>query len=189
MADANVLNRFEQATLNGDNPLVLDGTVQIGATGSLEIEGSLDIGATGTLTIDGSLDATSGSTSTFDGAMVTSAGGNLKTKIVTLPVGDLQTMASVWVAPGIAGTIVRINSVIDTALTGSDAGLNFEIGGTEITDSVITIPQSSSAPGDVDQSFPTALNVITATDAIEVLIDGLTSTASLAVVTFEIELS
>ena len=124
----------------------------------------------------------------LDGTVATGNGGNIKTKLVTLPIGDVSSAGSVWVAPGVAGTILKISNVIATAITGADSGLTFEIGGTAVTGSAITITQVGSAAGDVDQSTPSALNVITATDAIEVVKDGASSTASQGVVTLEIEL-
>ena len=120
------------------------------------------------------------------GSMQTETGQNLKTKLVTLPIGDVSTAGSVWAVPGIAGTIVKISNVIDAAITVADSGLTFEIGGTAVTGAAITITQSGSAAGDVDQSTPSALNVITATDPIEVVKDGASTTASNGVVVFEI---
>ena len=123
------------------------------------------------------------------GTVVTATGANIKTKTVTLPIGDVSSSGSVWVVPGVAGTIVGISNVIDTTITTADAGLTFEIGGVAITGADITIAFTGSLPGTVDQSTPSALNVITASDAIEVVKDGLSTVASNGVVTFEIELS
>jgi len=125
-------------------------------------------------------------TMSVSGTMESAAGANLKTKLVTLPIGDVSTAGSVWVVPGIAGTVVKISNVIDAAITVADAGLTFEIGGTAITGSAITIATAASAAGTVDQSTPSALNVITAAQAIEVVKDGGSTTTSNGVVTFEI---
>lgn len=120
------------------------------------------------------------------GSSETATGQNLKTKLVTLAIGDVSTAGSVFVVPGVAGTIVKISNVIDAAITSADAGLTFEIGGVEVTGADITIANSGSAAGVVDQSTPSALNVITASEAIEVVKDGLSSTTSNGVVTLEI---
>jgi len=120
------------------------------------------------------------------GSVESAAGANLKTKIVTVAIGDVSTAGSVWCVPGIAGTIVKISNVIDAAITSADAGLTFEIGGTAVTGAAITIANAGSAAGDVDQSTPSALNVITAAEAIEIVKDGLSSTASNGVVALEI---
>ena len=122
------------------------------------------------------------------GTMRTKTGQqNLKTKLVSVPIGDISSAGSVWSAPGIAGTIVKISVVIDTTITTADAGLTFEIGGTAVTGADITIAFTGSLPGTVDQSTPTALNVITAAEAIEIVKDGGSTVASNGVVTFEIE--
>ena len=120
------------------------------------------------------------------GSVETPTGQNLKTKLVTVPIGDVSAAGSVFAVPGIAGTIVKISNVIDAAITSADAGLTFEINGTAVTGAAITIANAGSAAGDVDSSLPSALNVITASEAIEVVKDGLSSTASNGVVTFEI---
>ena len=120
------------------------------------------------------------------GSVESETGQNLKTKLVTVAIGDISDASSVWVVPGVAGTIVGISNVIDTTITTADAGLTFEIGGNVVTDGDITIAFSGSLPGTVDQSTPTALNVITASEAIEIVKDGLSTVASNGVVTFEI---
>lgn len=120
------------------------------------------------------------------GTMETEGAQNLKTKLVTVAIGDISSSGSVWAVPGIAGTIVGISNVIDTTITTANAGLTFEIGGTAVTGAGITIAFSGSLPGTVDQSTPSALNVITAAEAIEIVKDGLSTVASNGVVTFEI---
>lgn len=120
------------------------------------------------------------------GSVESTGGANIKTKLVTLAIGDVSTAGSVWVVPGVAGTIVKISNVISAAITSADAGLTFEIAGVAVTNGAITIANSGSAAGVVDQSTPSALNVITAVQAIEVVKDGLSSTASQGVVTLEI---
>ena len=120
------------------------------------------------------------------GTVETPTGANLKTKLVTVPIGDVSTAGSVFVVPGVAGAIVKFGNVIDAAITSADAGLTLEIGGTLVTGSAITIANSGSAAGVVDQATPSALNVVTASEAIEIVKDGLSSTASNGVVTLEI---
>ncbi|KKL12221.1 hypothetical protein LCGC14_2537920 [marine sediment metagenome] len=122
----------------------------------------------------------------LDGTVKTSTGTNLKTKIVTVPIGDVSTSGSVFIVPGIAGTIVNFSNVIDAAITVADAGLTLEIDGVLVTGSAITITQVGSAAGDVDQATPTALNTFTSLQSIEIVKDGLSTTASNGVVTLEI---
>lgn len=159
MTNETVSNFFEQPGADGrDNPLVVGGTMR----------------------------SEVGSTMTLSGALESAGGADLKTKFVTVPIGDVSTAGSVWAVPGVAGTIVGISNVIDTTITTANAGLTFEIGGTAVTGAAITIAFSGSLPGTVDQSTPTALNVITAAEAIEIVKDGLSTVASNGVVTFEI---
>lgn len=122
----------------------------------------------------------------LDGTVKTSTGTNLKTKVVTVSIGDVSTAGSVFVAPGIAGAIVNFSNAIDAAITVADAGLTLEIGGVLVTGSAITITQAGSAAGDVDQASPTALNTFTALESIEIVKDGLSTTTSNGVVTLEI---
>ena len=172
---ANVDNKFDQPPSGStDNTLTLGGTSEV--SGTMTVSGTMSV--TGTITVSGTLVAS--------GAFESSGGADLKTKLVTVAIGDISSSGSVWVVPGVAGTIVGISNVIDTTITTADAGLTFEIGGTEVTGADIAIAFSGSLPGTVDQSTPTALNVITAAEAIEIVKDGLSTVASLGVVTLEI---
>ena len=92
-------------------------------------------------------------------------------------------MQSVWVVSPIAGEIETIYSVIDAAITVADAELTAEIGGTLVTGSEVTITQAGSAAGDVDSATPSAAKTVTAGQAIEILTDGLSSTAVVANIT------
>jgi len=124
------------------------------------------------------------------GSVVTDdAEQSVKSKLVSVPIGNVSTGGSVWVVPGVAGTILKISNVIDTTITSVNAGLTFKIGGVTITDAGITIAFTGSLPGTVDQSTPSALNVVTTSNAIEIVKDGASTGTSLGVVTFEIELS
>ena len=76
---------------------------------------------------------------------------SVKSKLVSVPIGDVSAAGSVWVVPGVAGTIIKISNVIDTTITTADAGLTFEIGGTAVTGAAITIAFTGSLPGTVDQ--------------------------------------
>lgn len=124
------------------------------------------------------------------GTVVTDdAGASVKSKIVSVPIGNVSAAGSVWVVPGVAGTILKISNVIDAAITAAAAGLTFKIGGVAVTDSAISIAVTGSAAGVVDQSTPSDLNVISTSEAIEVVKDGSSTGTSLGVVTFEIEMS
>lgn len=170
MSRENVSNFFEQPGSDGDNALVIGGNMRSEAGSTVALAGATDL--SGTTTVSGPLES--------------ATGADLKTKLVAVAIGDVSTAGSVFAVPGVAGTIVAISNVIDAAITAADAGLTFEIGGTAVTSAAITIANVGSAAGTVDQSTPSALNVITAAEAIEVVKDGLSTTTSNGVVTFEI---
>jgi len=104
-------------------------------------------------------------------------------------IDDVSTAASHWIVPGIAGDITSIKTVLHGAIATADAGLTFEIGGTLITSSAITITQSGSAAGDVDSSTPSAANTIAATDAVEIITDGASTNTVKVTVTIEVDVS
>lgn len=185
-----VKNHFNQPVGGGDdNEFVMGGTVTQEADsimtsagnnihdGSETFNGDIiqDSGSTGTLAGDN----THSGTNIFTGALESEGGADLKTKLVNVRMTDISSAGSVWVVPGFAGTIVKASSVIDGAITAGDAVLTLEIGGTPVTNGVITIANVGSAAGVVDQVSPTAANAFTATEAIEIVTDaGSTDTAS-----------
>lgn len=106
---------------------------------------------------------------------------------VELTIPDISTGDTVYSAAPVSGKVVAIYSCIDAAITSVDAGLTFEIGGTPMTGSAITVAFTGSAPGDVDSSTPSALNYVSAGDTLSAVTDGLSSTTSLARITFVIQ--
>ena len=129
----------------------------------------------------GAASATIGEVWSSDG----SESGSFKqpTVALTVKMEDISTAQSVWVVAPFAGVIETIYSVINGAITVADCGITTELGGTPVTNGGLTITQSGSAAGDVDSATPTALNVVAAGDAIEIISDGLSSTAIDAVFT------
>lgn len=101
-------------------------------------------------------------------------------------VANISAAASSWTIAPVAGTISKIYSVIDGAITVANAGITFELGGTAITDGAITIAHSGSAAGTVDSCTPSALNTVAAGDAIEIVADGASTDAAKAVIIIEI---
>ena len=99
---------------------------------------------------------------------------------------DISSAGSHWVVCPVAGTITKIYSVIDGAITGADAVLTFEIGGVAVTGGTVTIDDSGSAAGVVDSATPTAANVLAAGGALELITDGGSTNAVKAKLTIEI---
>lgn len=102
---------------------------------------------------------------------------------------DISTAKSEWIVVPVAGKITKIYSVIDGAITIANAILSFEIAAVAITSGNITIAFTGSAAGDVDSSTPSALNVLTAGQALEIITDGGSTGAIDATLTFEIDIT
>lgn len=109
-----------------------------------------------------------------------------KVEYITGEIVDVSTSASSWVISPIAGTITKIYTVLEGAITVGDADISFEIGGVAVTDGGITIAYDGSAAGDIDASTPTATNIVAAGQAIEIITDGGSTTAAKATVLIEI---
>jgi len=106
--------------------------------------------------------------------------------VLTTRIDDISTASSAWVVTPIAGTISKIYSVISGAITSGAAVLTAEIGGTAVTNGVLTVAVSGSAAGIIDVATPTANNTVTAGSAIEIATDGGSTNSVSAVITFEI---
>ena len=89
-------------------------------------------------------------------------------------IGDVSTAGQTYVPVDDqhAGEIVEITTALGGAISGADAGLTAKIGGTAVTGGTITIANSGSAAGDVDSCAPTAANVVSNGDTIEIETDG-----------------
>jgi hypothetical protein len=107
--------------------------------------------------------------------------------ILNTIIDDISTASSAWVVCPVAGNITKVQSVIDTAITTADATLTTKIGGVNVTGGGLTVSFTGAAAGDVDSTSPTALNAVSANQAIEIATDGGSTTASKAVITFTIE--
>ena len=103
---------------------------------------------------------------------------------ITAKVTDLSTAGSSFVVCPFAGTITKIFSTIKNAIITADSVLTFELGGVAITGAAITVAFTSSAAGDVDSSIPTALNKVSAGQAIEIITSGASATACETEITF-----
>ena len=105
---------------------------------------------------------------------------------LTAEIEDISTASSTFVAVPDGGKIIKIITALQGAISGADAGLSFEIGGTAVTGGGITVAHSGSAAGDVDSAVPTALNRVEEDGTIEILTDGASTGAKKCLVTFVI---
>lgn len=92
--------------------------------------------------------------------------------LIHTTIDDISTLQSVWAVSPIAGNIIDWWTVIDGVIAAGDAILTLEIATVLVTGSSLTIANAGSAAGDVDNATPSALNTVTAGQAIEVLTDG-----------------
>lgn len=106
---------------------------------------------------------------------------------LTVDMTDVSTAGSVWVVAPVASTFSGLSSVINGAIATADAAITTEIGGTAVTGGSLTIANSGSAAGDVDTATPTALNTLTANQALEIITDGASTNTVRA--TFTVELT
>ncbi len=89
-----------------------------------------------------------------------------------LDIADGSADATYYLVCPFAGTIAKIYSVIDGVVGTADITITSKIGATGITNGVVTIATSSSAAGDVDSATPSALNTVTAGQAINLVVAG-----------------
>ena len=106
---------------------------------------------------------------------------------LTLDITDITAVADYYIVSPFAGTIVKIYSVIDGTIASANKTLTASIDGVAVTNGAITIAYSGSAAGDVDSCTPTALNTVTAGQAIKIAAAGATTNAVRVHVTIQIQ--
>ena len=105
---------------------------------------------------------------------------------VTAEIEDVSTASSTFVAIPDGGKVIKIITALQGAISGGDAAISFEIGGTAITGGGITVANSGSAAGDVDTAEPTAANRVEEDGTIEMITDGGSTGTAKLLVTFVI---
>ena len=105
---------------------------------------------------------------------------------LTAEIEDISTASSTFVAVPDGGKIVKIITALQGAISGANAAITFEIGGTAVTGGAITVAHSGSAAGDVDTAEPTAANRVEQDGTIEMITDGGSTGAKKLLVTFVI---
>jgi len=105
---------------------------------------------------------------------------------ITAKIADISTASSTFVAVPDGGKVIKIFTALQGAIGTANGAITFEIGGTAMTGSAITVTQSGSAAGDVDTSTPTAANDVAEEGTIEMITDGASTNASVLYVTFVI---
>jgi len=106
---------------------------------------------------------------------------------LNVTMADVSTAASVWVVAPVACTYTKMWSVINGTIATAPAVITTEIAGTLVTNGGMSITDTSSAAGDVDIATPTALNVLTAGQALEIITSGASTNTIIG--TFTVELT
>ena len=96
---------------------------------------------------------------------------------LTAEIEDISTASSTFVGVPDGGKIVKIITALQGAISGGNAAISFEIGGTA---------HSGSAAGTVDTASPTAANRVEEDGTIEMITDGGSTGAKKLLVTFVI---
>ncbi len=89
-----------------------------------------------------------------------------------LDIADGSAEATYYVVAPFAGVITKIYTVTDGVVATADITITSKIGATGITNGVVTIATAASAAGDVDSASPSALNTVTAGQAINFVVTG-----------------
>ena len=105
---------------------------------------------------------------------------------ITGRVSDISTAGSTFVAVPDGGRIIKIITALQGAISGGNAAISFEIGGTAVTGGGITVAHSGSAAGTVDSSVPTAANRVEEDGTIEMITNGGSTGTQKLLVTFVI---
>ena len=105
---------------------------------------------------------------------------------LTAEIEDISTASSTFVPVPDGGEIIKITTALQGAISGRNAAISFEIGGTAVTGGGITVAHSGSAAGTVDSSVPTAANRVEEDGTIEMITDGGSTGANKLLVTFVI---
>ena len=86
-----------------------------------------------------------------------------------------------YVHSGPPARISSIRSIIDRALTTGNETITAAINAVAVTNGVITITQSGSAAGDIDEAIPTAANVLEEGDILTLTVGGTQASTALRV--------
>lgn len=100
--------------------------------------------------------------------------------VLTVPMADISTASSAFVAIPFRGRVIRAYATILNAITGSDSALTAKINGTLITGMTGTAAVSGSAAGTVyTLADATGANNVVDGDQVELISDGASSTTAI----------
>lgn len=116
--------------------------------------------------------ASGGTITVESGGAINFVGGSAADYLVQLDIADGSAEASYFAVAPFAGSISKIWTVTDGAVSTADITVTAKIATVAVTNGVVTIATAASAAGDVDVATPTAANVVTAGQAIEFVVTG-----------------
>lgn len=87
-------------------------------------------------------------------------------------IADISTASQIYVPIFDDGEIIEFASALNGAIATADANLTMKIGGTAVTNGVITVAFTGSTYGDVDIVSPSAAHFVCNGDAVEIETDG-----------------
>lgn len=119
-----------------------------------------------------------------DDAIDTTSIFNTNKGIVTGVIADVSTASDIMFVFPFDVTITRVTTLLAGAISGADAGITVtKTGGLSL--GTLTITQSGSAEGDVDQLTPASNNVLTPNQWLKVATDGASTDTESLYVTIE----
>ena len=161
-------------TLSASGAVTLSTTLTV--TGAVALNGTLAL-ASGTtaneISIDGTLAGDSDDAIPTEKAVKTYVDSQTVSDHITLNaiIADVGTGETVWVPIPATGTITRVDTVLEGAITGADATVTVKTAA-DATIAAVTITQSGSAAGDVDSNASPTNTAVTAGTAIKVVSDA-----------------
>lgn len=120
---------------------------------------------------DGTLDVKTASKLKLAGTAVSSSAAELNQYSINVDFADANAAGSIFVVAPHAGSIVGLHAVNSVANTTTKTVLTAEIVGVLVTTPAWEVAITQAA-GTVSSSVPTAANVVTAGQAIEIITDG-----------------
>jgi len=105
---------------------------------------------------------------------------------LTAKIADISTASSTYVGIPDSGRVIKIITALQGVIATANAAITFEIGGTAMTDSAITVAYSGSAVGDLHTSAPPPSPPFYPYLTIEIITDGASTNARVLYVTFVI---
>lgn len=87
-------------------------------------------------------------------------------------IADLSADTDYYVPMHCDAELVKMYSAIDAGVSSADVTITASIGGVAVTGGAITITQSGSAAGDVDEATPSGANVVLRGQAVKLAVAG-----------------